>query len=135
MLYGVCVCMCVCVCVCLCVTLQVQIISRLYDLEHRQWPSSRTRLADRGGMLSQNMASRLCHNSLLIRRLSIPTEEYCETSMAKYVSVRITPTFGGGNSTCAALLQTVPTRALRWKCAIKTNRERERQTQRETYYN
>ena len=33
------------------------------------------------------------------RRLSTPTEEYCETSMAQYSSVRIT--FGGGNVTCA----------------------------------
>ncbi|CAL8356340.1 unnamed protein product [Boreogadus saida] len=32
------------------------------------------------------------------RRLSTPTEEYCETSTAQYGSVRVTPTFGGGNA-------------------------------------
>ena len=49
------------------------------------------------------------------RRLSTPTEEYCETSTAQYVSVRITASFCGGNVTHAAPLQTEPTRTLQWK--------------------
>ena len=32
------------------------------------------------------------------RRISTPTEEYCKTSTAQYVSVRVTPTFGVGNA-------------------------------------
>ena len=41
-----------------------------------------------------------------------------DTSTAQCVSVRITPTFGGGNATRAAPLQTELTRTLRWKCVI-----------------
>ena len=52
------------------------------------------------------------------RRLSAPTEEYCENSLAQYGSVRVTPTFGGGNAIGAAPLATEPTRTLRWKRAI-----------------
>ena len=39
-----------------------------------------------------------------LRRLSTPTEEYSETSMAQYGSDWVTPTFGGGNATRASLL-------------------------------
>ena len=39
-------------------------------------------------------------------------------STAKYGSVRVTPTFGGGNAIRAAPLRTEPTRTLRWKHAI-----------------
>ena len=44
------------------------------------------------------------------RRLSTPTEEYCETSTAPCGSVRVTPAFGGGYATRVAPLQTEPTR-------------------------
>ena len=53
------------------------------------------------------------------RRFSTPTEEYCEMSTAQYGSVRITPTFGGGNANRVAPLQTEPTRNLRWICVIR----------------
>ena len=52
------------------------------------------------------------------RRLSTPTEEYCKTRTARYGSVRITATFGGGSVTRAVPLQTEPTHTLWWKCAI-----------------
>ena len=48
--------------------------------------------------------------------LSTPTEEHCETSIAQYSSVRITLTFSGGNTTCAALLRTEPTHPLVEMC-------------------
>ena len=48
--------------------------------------------------------------------LSIPTEDYYETSTAQSGS---RPLFGGGNATRTAPLRTEPTRTLRWKCAIK----------------
>ena len=41
-----------------------------------------------------------------------------ETSVMQYGSVWVTPTFGGGNTTRAAPLQTEPTRTLHWKCTI-----------------
>ena len=42
---------------------------------------------------------------------------YCQTRAAQYGSVWVTPTFGGGNATHTAPLQTEPTSTLRWKCA------------------
>ena len=59
------------------------------------------------------------------KHLSTPTEEYCETSMAQYSSYRILPTFGGGNATHAAPLQTEPTRNLRWKSTISPDEQHE----------
>ena len=53
-----------------------------------------------------------CRNPF--RHLSTQTEVYCETSMAQYGSVQVTPTFCGGNLICAAPLRTEPTR---WKRA------------------
>ena len=61
----------------------------------------------------------MCSSNLHpFRRLSTPTEEYCETSTAQYGSIRVTATFGGGNANRAAPLHTEWTRTLRWKCGI-----------------
>ena len=54
------------------------------------------------------------------KSLSASTEEYWETSTAQYDSVRITPTFGGGNANHVAPLHTELTCTLRWKCGISS---------------
>ena len=40
-----------------------------------------------------------------------------------WIQLRVMPTLGGGNATCAAPLQTEPTRSLRWKCSIEVLRK------------
>ena len=63
-----------------------------------------------GGVCSSNLPA----VPATLSGVSVP-----ETSIAQYGSVRITSTFGGGNATRAAPLQTEPTRTLRWKCDIR----------------
>ena len=74
-------------------------------------------LSQGSAILSTNQrTARSCWHPF--RRLSTPTEEYCETSTAQYGSFRVTSTFGSGNLIRAATLQTEPTRTPWWKCAI-----------------
>ncbi|CAL8378488.1 unnamed protein product [Boreogadus saida] len=49
--------------------------------------------------------------------LGTATEESREWGRNGYGKVRVTPTFGGGNATQPAPLQSDPFRTLQWKCA------------------
>jgi hypothetical protein len=53
------------------------------------------------------------------RHLSTPTEEYWRRGQIEYGSVRVTPTFGGGNAIRTAPLWTEPCHTLQWKRGIQ----------------